>query len=37
MRDEIFDDISSLRRDIGSLIRNLCKCCGAKPVIVFVN
>lgn len=37
MRDESFDDLMNLRRDIGSLIRNLCKCCGAKPVITYTN
>jgi hypothetical protein len=37
MKDEIFDDLSTLRRDLGSLIRNLCKCCGAQPVIKYIS
>jgi hypothetical protein len=27
MRDEVFDDLISLRRDLGSLVRSFCKCC----------
>lgn len=27
MRDEVFDDLINLRRDLGSLIRSFCKCC----------
>ena len=27
LRDEAFDELISLRRDLGSLIRNFCKCC----------
>ena len=35
-RDELFDDVSMLRRDLGSLARNLTTCCGAEPVVKFV-
>lgn len=37
MRDEQFDDVVTLRKDLGTLIRNLCKCCGAQPVIAYLN
>ena len=37
MRDEMFDEFIYLRRDIGSLIRNLCKCCGSQPVITYIQ
>jgi len=37
MKDEIFDDLLMLRRDLGSLTRNLTKCCGVKPVIKYVS
>lgn len=37
MKDEMFDDLLALRRDLGSLIRNLCKCCGVTPVIKYAS
>jgi hypothetical protein len=33
--DERFDDVSYLRRDLGSLTKSLTKSCGATPVIQF--
>ena len=35
--EETFEDLYSLRKDIGSLIRNLCKCSGAQPVITYTS
>jgi len=32
----LFDDVSMLRRDLGSLARSLTTCCGAESVIRFV-
>jgi hypothetical protein len=37
MRDEQFDDVVALRRDLGTLIRSLCKCCGAQAVTAYLN
>jgi hypothetical protein len=37
MRDENFDDVCSLRKDLGSLIRALSKCCGTSPVLSLLD
>ena len=37
MRDEQFDDVCSLRRDLGSLIRALSKCCGTLPLLKLLE
>jgi hypothetical protein len=37
MREEPFDEICKLRKDIGSLIRALSKCCGTLPVLNLLD
>lgn len=37
MRDEEFDDICELRKDLGSLIRALSKCCGTLAVLNLLD
>ena len=36
MREEDFDALNMSRRDLGSLLRTICKCCGAS-VLGFLN
>ena len=35
-REEDFDAQTELRRDLGSLLRKLCKCCGSS-ILPFMN
>lgn len=37
MRDEEFDDVCELRKDLGSLIRALSKCCGTLAVLNLLD
>ena len=37
LRDQVFDDVSFLRRDLGDILRALCRCLGPMTVLPLLS
>ena len=37
IKDDEFGDIVAMRKDLGSLVRNMVKCCGFQPIMSYTS